>query len=69
MLRGIVVPKVPINRQVVAVSEFNALTAETKKLEANYTQRLRVLAALKQSFLHRAFTGKLTAIALDLVPA
>ncbi|TVM01185.1 MAG: restriction endonuclease subunit S, partial [Candidatus Kuenenia stuttgartiensis] len=38
----------------------DALSAETKKLEAIYRQKLADLDELKKSVLQKAFTGQLT---------
>lgn len=43
------------------VSRLDALSQETKCLEAIYQQKLASLAELKQSILQKAFTGELTA--------
>lgn len=53
----------PVNLtdQYAIVSAINEMSAHTKSLEAVYVAKLTALAALKQSLLHRAFTGELTA--------
>lgn len=42
------------------VAKLGALSAETKKLEAIYRQKLADLDELKKSVLQKAFTGQLT---------
>ncbi len=49
-----------LKRQKDIVSTLNALCEETHRLEAIYQQKLPSLAALKQSLLHKAFSGELT---------
>jgi len=41
------------------VGKFDAIAAETKRLESLYQQKFAALAALKKSLLHQAFTGAL----------
>lgn len=55
--QNIIVP--PINWQTSIVEKINALSAETKKLEALYRQKIAALDELKQSLLHQAFIGEL----------
>jgi len=49
-----------ITEQQSIVSKLDALSAETKKLEAIYTQKLADLEELKKSILAKAFNGELT---------
>jgi type I restriction enzyme, S subunit len=42
------------------------LKSEVNRLEAIYQQKLAALNELKQSILHKAFTGELTADKADL---
>lgn len=49
----------PLHEQQIIVRKFDALRAETKKLEAIYQQKINDLEELKQSVLRKAFTGKL----------
>lgn len=42
-------------------NKLNALCEEKQRLEAFYQQKLTALAELKQSLLHKAFSGELTA--------
>ena len=55
----IAVPSLSIQRAIVGT--LNTLTAETQRLESIYRQQLAALTELKQSILHKAFTGELTA--------
>ena len=48
-----------ITEQHSIVSKLDALSAETKKLEAIYTQKLADLEELKKSILQKAFNGEL----------
>jgi len=52
------VPSLPEQHRIVA--KLDALLAETKKLEAIYTQKLVDLEELKKSILQKAFNGELT---------
>lgn len=54
--------KYPISfaKQQSIVSKLDAFSAETKKLEAIYTQKLADLEELKKSILAKAFNGELT---------
>ena len=49
-----------ISEQQSIVAKFDTLSAETKKLEAIYTQKLADLEELKKSILQKAFNGELT---------
>ncbi len=51
----------PVALQKSLVSEFRTLEFETQRLEAIYRKKLTALNELKQSILHKAFTGELTA--------
>ena len=59
----IYVPKT-ITEQKRIVTKLNALSAETKKLEAIYTQKLADLEELKKSILQKAFNGELTEVSI-----
>ena len=52
-----------ISEQKSIVSRLDALSAETKKLEALYRQKLNDLDELKKSLLQKAFSGELTGTA------
>lgn len=49
----------PLPEQQRIVTQLDALSAETKRLEAIYQQKLDNLAELKQSILQKAFAGEL----------
>ena len=49
----------PPEKQMDYIIKLDALSEETKRLEAIYQRKLDALAELKQSLLQRAFTGKL----------
>jgi type I restriction enzyme S subunit len=55
-----IIPLPNLKEQQIIVSNINALSAETKKLEAIYTQKLTDLEELKKSILTKAFNGELT---------
>ena len=55
-----------IDEQKYYADSFDYLIVETQHLEAIYRQKLTALNELKQSILHRAFTGELTADKADL---
>jgi type I restriction enzyme, S subunit len=50
----------PLKEQKVIVKNLDALSAETKKLEAIYQQKIEDLEELKKSVLQKAFNGELT---------
>ena len=52
-----------LSEQRAIVSKLDALSAETKKLEALYQQKLNDLDELKKSVLQKAFNGELTGTA------
>ena len=49
-----------VKEQKEIVQKLNTLSAETKKLEAIYQQKINDLEELKKSILQKAFAGKLT---------
>ena len=51
----------PIAEQQSIIKKLDALSSETNRLEAIYQHKLTTLAELKQSILHKAFSGELTA--------
>jgi len=57
-----------LEQQAEIVSKLEDLKSATDALEAVYRAKLIALAALKQSLLHRAFSGELTTTP-DLIPA
>ena len=50
-----------IKEQKVVVESINTLKAETKRLEAIYTQKIADLEEMKKSILQKAFSGQLNA--------
>ena len=48
-----------LNEQLTIVQNLDALSAETKKLEAIYQQKLNDFEELKRSILQKAFNGEL----------
>ena len=59
MLNKIPIPFPPHTEQKSIVAKLDALSAETKKLESIYQQKLAALEALKKTLLNQAFTGAL----------
>jgi type I restriction enzyme S subunit len=59
MLNKIVIPYPPLSEQKSIVAKLDALSTETKKLEAIYQQKLNHLEELKKSILQKAFNGEL----------
>lgn len=59
----------PIEEQIQIVSKLDALSIETKKLEAIYQQKLTNLDELKKAILQKAFRGELTATPADALTA
>jgi type I restriction enzyme S subunit len=59
-LRSFPIPFPTINEQQIIVQKLDALSAETKKLEAIYQQKINDLEELKKSLLQKAFSGELT---------
>jgi len=49
-----------IEKQQIIVRQLDALSAETKKLEAIYQQKIDNLEEMKKSILQKAFSGQLT---------
>jgi type I restriction enzyme S subunit len=58
-----------LSEQQKIVSKLDALSIETKKLEAIYQQKLADLDKLKKAILQKAFQGELTATSADAVTA
>jgi len=59
MLNKIPIPFPSLNEQETVVNKLEALSAETKKLQANYQQKINDLEELKKSVLQKAFSGEL----------
>jgi len=64
-LNSIPVPFPDFEIQAKVVEELDELIGTTRQLAANYQQKLDSLTELKQSLLHQAFTGQLTANAVS----
>lgn len=58
-LSALTIPFPPRAEQAQIVERLEGLSAETKKLEAIYQQKLTALDELKKSILHQAFSGVL----------
>jgi type I restriction enzyme, S subunit len=56
-----------LSEQIDITKKIDRLAIETQRLEAIYRQKLTALNELKQSILHKAFTGELTADKADLM--
>ena len=54
--------KIPIKEQKQIVKKLDSLSAETKKLEAIYTQKIADLEEMKKSVLQKAFSGQFNTI-------
>lgn len=61
LLRGILVPNIPLNTQKEMVEGLDYIYQKSKKLEKIYTDKLAALDELKKSILQKAFSGELTA--------
>ena len=59
-LRNFVLPKMTLKQQQIIVRQLDALSAETKKLETIYQQKINDLEELKKSVLQKAFSGELS---------
>jgi len=59
-LRKLLVPCPSLKEQKTIIKKLDALSAETKKLEAIYQQKIEDLEELKKSILQKAFNGELT---------
>ena len=59
-LESVEIPLPPLSDQQNIVLQFDALRAETQKLEAVYQQKLADLEELKKSILQKALAGELT---------
>lgn len=58
-IKNTLIPILPLSEQQCIVSKLDALSAETKNLEAIYQQKLAALDELKKSVLQKAFNGEL----------
>ena len=62
----LIIPYPPISEQQIIVQKLDALSTETKQLEAIYQQKINDLDELKKSILQKAFAGKLNTTALEV---
>ena len=58
-LAKLVVPIPPLNKVMSLLQKLDALSAETKRLEAIYEKKIEDLAELKKTILQKAFNGEL----------
>lgn len=58
-VRNIIIPLPSLKEQQLIVRQLDALSEETKKLEAIYQQKINDLEELKKSILQKAFSGEL----------
>lgn len=65
-IKDIVLAVPELQEQQLVVRQLACMSKETQRLEAIYRQKLAALNELKQSILHKAFTGELTADKADL---
>jgi type I restriction enzyme S subunit len=61
-LKGYPIPLPPLAEQQSIVQKLDALSAQTKKLEAIYQQKINDLEELKKSILQKAFSGELKTV-------
>jgi len=60
MIKDLEIALPPLSEQHSIVAKLDALSSETKRLEAIYQQKLAALDELKKSVLQKAFSGELT---------
>ena len=58
-----------LNDQLEIVAKLDSAYELSQSMADQYRTKINALAALKQSLLHRAFTGELTTTTPDLIPA
>jgi type I restriction enzyme, S subunit len=58
-VKSMLIPFPPLNEQQAIVRKLDSLVEETRRLAQLYKLKLALLAALKKSLLHRAFSGQL----------
>jgi type I restriction enzyme S subunit len=59
LIKDIPIPVMPLPEQRAIVTKLDALSEQTKKLEAIYQQKLADLEELKKSVLQKAFAGEI----------
>lgn len=65
-ITGATIPFVSLNEQLLIVNKLDTLSANTKKLEAIYKQKIADLEELKKSILQKAFNGELKTAELEI---
>jgi type I restriction enzyme S subunit len=60
LLRGILVPNIPLEIQVEMTQDIELMEDNARRLENIYSQKLKSLDELKKSLLQKAFSGELT---------
>lgn len=68
-LREFPVPMPTVDRQIESIGALDHLKLQSDRLAALYTAQIEKIDRLKQSFLHRAFTGELTATMPETIAA
>jgi type I restriction enzyme S subunit len=58
-IKNSIVPNISLREQQTIIQKLDALSLETKKLEAIYQQKINDLEELKKSVLQKAFAGEL----------
>ena len=66
-LNSIAVPFPTIREQKRIVALLDTLAAQTQRLQSHYQHKLTTLAELKQSLLHKAFSGALTSQSVSVL--
>lgn len=62
MIKGVKIILPPIEQQKEIIKNLDAISLETKKLEAIYTKKIADLEEMKKSVLQKAFSGQLNTI-------
>lgn len=60
VLRSMVVPSVPLDKQRAIAKDLNALSYATQRLENTHSEKLKLLQELETSFLHHAIVSNKT---------
>ena len=66
-LKNLLVPYPALKEQQTIVAKLDALSAETKRLEANYQKKTEDLEELKKSILQKVFNGELKTIKEEII--
>jgi type I restriction enzyme S subunit len=59
IIKDLIIPVPSVKQQQAIIQKLDALSAETKKLDAIYQQKINDLEELKKSVLQKAFSGEL----------